>query len=67
MRDLSGEDISRQLLTAAICLTLLACGQTGDLYLPEDQPETSTPIITIPGQLSDPSEEETQEEPETGQ
>ena len=66
MHDLSVGRLSLRLLTVVALLVTVACGQTGDLYLPEDQPDGATPVITMPEQLSGEAEEEAPEESESG-
>ena len=61
----------RWVLTAAILLAAASCGQTGDLYLPEQQAESDAPVITLPQQApTQPSagaEERDQKEPESNE
>lgn len=43
---------SLRLLAVVICLSLTACGQTGDLYLPDEKPKappaSETPVSVTP-------------------
>ena len=67
MHKLNGGGISPHLLVSLGCLFASACGQTGDLYLPENDPDSSAPVITIPEELSDETEDKAQEETEQAQ